>query len=251
MISIIFFLQSCIAFFLCDFVYFRYLFHFRVEILMYLPQRYATHRGITVVHRDVVQIVQVAEDADLAEFRHPREESEAEVAVLRLEYGIEGLECLSEQVLKGLVVDGQQKRLVVFVDEEHHLPSCLLVCQTHDMLEALFHTAVFVFVAIFLLPLLEMLLQHVVQRLRVVVGRHVQVEKQDGVFCPFMLHLLDGQSFEQLPLTLEVRTEHGYKQTFSKPAGTAQKIILTLIRQLIGVCRLVDIAEAVFTDILK
>ena len=57
-----------------------------LEIFMYLCLRYAADVDITLVHGNVLQVVEVAEHAHLAELCHAREQGEADIAVLCLQH---------------------------------------------------------------------------------------------------------------------------------------------------------------------
>ncbi len=84
------------------------------------------------VHRDVVQTVQAAEHAQLAELRHTREHGETYVPVTGLQGAVKGLQCAAVLVLQSLVADGLQHGFVVFVHEDDHTMSRLLACTTDD-----------------------------------------------------------------------------------------------------------------------
>ena len=48
--------------------------------------RYAADINVPGIHGDVIQIVQVAEDADVAELAHARDETETDAGIQRLEH---------------------------------------------------------------------------------------------------------------------------------------------------------------------
>ena len=108
--------------------------------------------GVGVVERDVLQVVQVAEDADVRELGHAGEEGEADVLVAGLEVGIETLEDIAELGQQRFVVNGLQQWLVVLVHQDDHLFPFLFRNRENNILEALGHIAVQFLKSVFLLP---------------------------------------------------------------------------------------------------
>lgn len=82
---------------------------------MYLLVRHAAEGLELSVHREVYQVVQVAEHADFSEFCHSRQKSEADISVLRLHYGVEGFERVAVFVLQFFVTNGLEHGFVVLL----------------------------------------------------------------------------------------------------------------------------------------
>ena len=88
------------------------------------------------VHRDVTQVVQCGEDAELAEFGYSCYEAELHHAFASLE----GLEELLHQLAYGgeaLVVHHLKQRSVILVDDYHNLAPCFVVCVGYRFFQTL------------------------------------------------------------------------------------------------------------------
>ena len=73
----------------------------------------------------------------------------------------------------------------------------------------------------------------------------------DRIFHPFLLQLLDGESFEQIFLSLEISLHRRDKQRLAKTAGTAQKVVLRAFDNVIDKIGLVYIKEILFSYFLE
>ena len=84
----------------------------RIEFLL----RNTADCGIAIIHRDVVEIIQIAKDAYLAEFCYSGEEGKLDVFVATLQDAVESFQGVAIIRLQRFVSDGLEERLVVFVD---------------------------------------------------------------------------------------------------------------------------------------
>ena len=75
--------------------------------------------GIMVIHGYVHQIIQVAENTDLAELGDPRQQGESDTSVHGLQGAVESFQHTAVFILQGLVADGLKHGFVVFVNEDH------------------------------------------------------------------------------------------------------------------------------------
>ena len=75
--------------------------------------------GIMVIHGYVHQIIQVAENTDLAELGDSRQQGESDTSVHGLQGAVESFQHTAVLVLQGLVADSLKHGFVVFVNEDH------------------------------------------------------------------------------------------------------------------------------------
>ena len=87
---------------------------------------YAAYRRIFRIHRDVHYIVQAAEHVHLRQFADTGQHDETQVGVLRLHDTVEAAQNLAVVLFEIPVAENVKDRLVVFVDENYYLTTCLL-----------------------------------------------------------------------------------------------------------------------------
>lgn len=78
-------------------------------------------------------------------------------------------------------------------------------------------------------PLREGIVQNLVQTVRRVIFSNVQVQVQHGAFHPVFLQLFHCQSFEKLPLALEVGFQGRYEQALAEAARAAQEVVTATV----------------------
>jgi len=103
--------------------------HLRVQLLA----ADAADGGILVVHGDVEQVVQLTEDAQLSELGDAGQEDELKVRVERLYRRVEVLHRAAQCGKVLLLVYHVEQGGVVFVYDEGHFLSRLLVDRLHDV----------------------------------------------------------------------------------------------------------------------
>ena len=108
-------------------MYSSQLFHPFLHILMDLAFSDSTQTYVLWKHGDVLHVVEIAEHADLPEFRNTCEHRELDMSVHGLEYSVERLEYASEFLLQRFVPDSLEQRLVVFVHEDGYAVAGLFV----------------------------------------------------------------------------------------------------------------------------
>lgn len=197
------------------------------EIAVQLLIRDAADVYVAVVHRDVVQVVKVAEHADFAELGDTRQQGEADVLVHALHHAVKGFQRFAVLFLKGIVADGLKHGFVVFVYEDHHALSGLFGGKADEGEEAVFGGEVGAGRAVSCFVKQQLAVEQADQ----VVGRiellGVQVEMQDGMLRPILFQLFDGQAGKQLFLSLEIGFEGRDQKAFAETAGTAQEVIFS------------------------
>ena len=88
---------------------------------------YAANVSIFLVHAYIIDIVQLAEDAQLGELGDSREEHEAQILVATLQRRIEIAHHIAEHRQIFLLVHYIEKRSIVLVNEHNHLLARLLI----------------------------------------------------------------------------------------------------------------------------
>ncbi len=135
MITVVHRLEFGVAFLPAHPAGFGQLRHAPVKIFFQFLLRHAADVRKTKIHRDVVEVVESAEDAHLPEFGDSREEGETDELILSLDDAVEALELAAERFHQFRGIDVVHYRLVVLIDEDHHLAPCLAVRRVDDGLE--------------------------------------------------------------------------------------------------------------------
>ena len=165
---------------------------------------------IIFVHRDEGDIVQFAEDANLRELGDAGKKDETEFCFAEFQRTEEVAHDVSQSILLLLFVCHVKHGCIIFVDEHNYLFPCFLVCcidqfcqsvvginlRLGDTPSFLFHFQDETEVS------LQLVLFHVLAS--------AQVKMQHWIFCPFLLQLFDGKSFEQVSLSLKIVFEGRY-----------------------------------------
>ena len=152
MVAIVFFLELCERLVYREAQTLGKRFHVGPQLREQLILAYATDSRVLVVHGDIEQVVELAEDAKLSELRDARYEDKLEVWVKRLDGRIEVLHDAAQRGEVLVLVHHVEQRRVIFIDYEHHLLPCLFISGLDKMLEALVQvwrvaaTTVFVFI---------------------------------------------------------------------------------------------------------
>ena len=90
---------------------------------------------VAVIHRDVIEVVEPAEDAEFSHFGDTGQEAEAELAVPAFHQAAKALQAAAESFPQRLVACCVQQRLVVFVYQNHDRSACLFISRVNDILE--------------------------------------------------------------------------------------------------------------------
>ena len=79
----------------------------------------ATDFGVTLVQRNILQIVQVTENADMGKFGHASEQRETDIFITRLQITVESLQQHTMAFLKPWLVNCLKERLVIFINQDY------------------------------------------------------------------------------------------------------------------------------------
>ena len=108
--------------------------YFRLEVFFQFFKSDTAKRGIIIVHANIIQLVEIAEHADLRKLRHPGEEHKTQVTVCTLEYTIESFQRVTV-IRKQSIISPErlQKRLVILVNKHNNFTTGLLVSTTDNL----------------------------------------------------------------------------------------------------------------------
>lgn len=213
--------------------------------------RNAAQGGVFGPGADVLQLVQVAEHADLRKLGDTRQEDEAKVAVGTFQHTVEGFQGAAVLLQQLFVEDGLEQGLVVFVNQDHDSLAGLFVSTPDDAFKTGRERSLRRILAVTFFPKREVAGKHLLQRLLIGVFFGIQVEVQHGILLPFRLQFLDGQPFEQLLPSLEVGFEGGNEQALAEAARAAQEIGSRGRGDLINQRRLIHVHIALLPDFPK
>ena len=187
----------------------------------------------------------------MAELAYACNEDEADIVVHRLEHGEECLQRITIGIMQRFVVDSTQKRLVILVHQHNHLTACLLVSAADDSLEAQLRIHLGRTGAINPFPLGKLVVQEVIQICHFVILANIQVQVEHGIRLPLRLQLLDGQSLEQIFLSLEVRLQSRDRQRLAETAWAAEEVTIHVTGHLVNKGCLVYVNITICAQLLE
>ena len=175
-----------------------------VKILMKLRITDTTEFRITVVHRDVHQVIQITEHAYLAELRHARQHGKMNRTVARLEGTVKSFECVTEFCLQFRIRNGLKHGLVILIYQNHYTTSRLFIRPLDDIHETFLRHTVFLFVAIEFFPYFQVLIQNTKQRLIIIVIPGIQVHVKHRMHRPVLFQIFHGKPLEKFTLSQKI-----------------------------------------------
>ena len=236
MIAIIMIAQRSHSLVVCHVIFLRQCFDvFLVGIQKFLFGK-AAYSGIVILHREDLQVVQFAKDAQLAELRDARDEDKAQVGILLLERTEEVTHDISDLVLQFLIIHRVMHRTVVLVDEHHHLLASLLIGSQDHVFHSLSISRRVLYGIINMISPLIFRQNGVKRNMEILqpiilTGAHIYMNHR--ISLPLLLQLFDGESLEQFLSTLKISLKSRYKKRLSESSRTTQKQVLRIMRQLI------------------
>ena len=126
MISVIIGFQVADCFCECDSLLICKCLHFWLHVVLQFRLGNSTNSGIVRHHRDILQIVQLAENAELCKLVDSCDENEPQVWVKALYRAVEIPHYLPEDRQLTLVVHHVQQRRVIFINDDDGLLAGLL-----------------------------------------------------------------------------------------------------------------------------
>ena len=181
--------------------------------------------SVWLVHADILNVVQFAENTQLRELRDACQEHETQIRVARLERAVEVPHHVPKRGQVLLFMDHVEKRSVIFVYQYDYLSVCLFKRAFYQIRQT--HIGISIRYAAVIFPLIfgQHIVQHLFQTLFIHVFRHAHVEMKHGIREPFLLQFFNGKTFEQFFTTFEIRMKRAGEQALSKAARAAQKYI--------------------------
>ena len=183
----------------------------------------AADGGEPVGHGYVVEVVQLAEDAELRKLRDASDEHELQPRVEHLQRTVEVLHQEPQLAQVLLLVHHVEQRSVILVDDDHNLLPRLLVGFHHEILQADIGILLLALVAEQCLMVGEDVVEITPEPLLVHVLGAAHVEVEHGVPHPFLLIVGYGETLEQLLATGVVGMERGGEERLAEPPRAAQE----------------------------
>ena len=202
-----------------------------LKVGMYFLFGDAAELDIKVVHRDIIQVVQVAEYAYFTILCNPCQYRKLDVAVHGFEHTVERFQCRSESLLQLYVTDGLKHRFVVLVDKDGNTFAAFFAGTADNsgkpQGERGFRRTGF----IKFLPLFQCVVEDFIQTLRCIILLDIQIKMQHGPFYPIFFKLFDGQAFKQFLLSFEISLKGGDHQTFAETARATEEVVTACFHQ--------------------
>ena len=212
--------------------------HLRAHLLL----RYATDGGVWLLHADVGNVVQFAEDAELGEFRYACEEHKAQIGVATLQRGIEVAHHVAKDGKVLFLVHHVEKRSVIFVYQDHDLLPGLLVGTNDERCQPVVRINSRIRYPILRLIAGQSVGQVALQAVLVKMLAKAHIEMQHRIRLPFRLKAVYGKSRKQLLAPLEIAFQRGCQQRLAEPSRTAQeKVFCRTVCKIVNIHRLVHI----------
>ena len=203
-------------------------------------------------HRDVAQVVERREDAQLAELGDARDEDELLVGIAHLDHLVELLHDASHLFqflwLMKVIKDGS----IVFVEDDYSFQTCLSMGVLDELLESGSWRPFRFRPTIFFLVIVQLAVQLVNDLLHLpLVLARTDVEMQHGILLPLLLQIGHGETLEQVLAALEIVFQGAAKQRLAEPARTAEEDELRFVAQPVNQVGLVNVDTPVFADAFK
>ena len=175
-----------------------------VEVASEFRLRDPANVSVSIVHRDVVEVVQSAEYAHLAEFCHSGQECESDQRILAFHHAVKPLKFPPERLHQLWIVDAVDDRLLIFINKDDNTFPRFFVCGFNGSLESCREIIGFIVDSISYFPFMQRMI-----KVRVKIGcRSIsassEVQVKDGIRCPVLFKRFDIQPFEQFLLPTEV-----------------------------------------------
>ena len=109
---------------------------------MYFLFCYSTYLDVSVIHRNIVQIIQITEYAHFTKFGYSCQQGETDILIHTFHNPVECFQRLPIFFLQVFVAYGLQHGFIVFIYQDHYTLPCLFVCQTDEGEESVIDAAV-------------------------------------------------------------------------------------------------------------
>ena len=175
------------------------------------------------VEGELLQVVQLAEHGELREFGNTGQEDETQILRLGLQRREETAHAVADILLQFGVVHRVEHRRIVFVHKHYHFLARLVVGGLYQAGQpCIVVHGVFAFTqSPHSLLLLEYSVESAVHALLLIIFAVGEVEADYGILLPFLLHVVDGQTLEELLAPLEVAAQRVHQQRLAEATRTA------------------------------
>ena len=172
-------------------------------------------------HTHIGDIIKFTEHAKLRELGYTRKKNKAQIRITCLQRTVKIAHHITQLRQIFLLMNHIKQRSVIFVYQDNHFFTGLLISTFYKSLQTLIHIQFLFYTSINLLVCHEFQFQFRVQLFPVHMFSGTHVEVQHRVLYPFLLQCLHGQSLKQILPSLEITVKGTGKQRFSKTSGPA------------------------------
>ena len=220
---------------------------FRGEHDVQVAVRVAADGRVARVQREIFEIVEAGEDADLGKFAHPRQQRELDVRIAVLDDGVQAAQEIAVGAGHLRRIQRIQNWLVAFIHQHRHSTPGALVQRFDQVGEALRGRRIGGTQAG--LPFRPVQLRGKADVQMVCLGEvpPPEADPQHGAGRPVPL-IVDGQPPEQFLAALEEFLDGVQQQALAEAPGAGQEIMPALVHQLPDMGGLVHIVAALLTD---
>ena len=211
MISVIQPFEFLACLFVCLSVVFCESLHVRLQLGGKFGSRDSAYCAETVFHADVLQTVEFAEYAYLAEFADSGNEYELQHGIAQLDDAVETAEHVPQVVLQFRVRSAVEQRGIVLVHEEDDLQSCLFVCPADYSLESFRRGLFSRIAAVFFFPAAKPDAELSFKVFNSQILCPAEIEVEDRIFDPFLFESGNRQSVEEFLLPGEICFQRCYE----------------------------------------
>ncbi len=168
-----------------------------MEIGKHLILGDAANCGKLIIKTVVLDIVKLAEDAQLAELGDACEEYKAEIGFLSLQWAKEVAHDIADLLLQLRFVVAVQHGSIVFIYQHNSLMASFLYCILDDVLQSYAITASRLYInAKSILIIVKDIIENTFEVLYCIIFATAKIEMNDRVLHPVFLQLVNGKAFE-------------------------------------------------------
>ena len=220
------------------------------EILLQFFLGNATKCLVTIVHADILRLVETAEHTNLRELGDTRQQHELQISVGTLEGGIESFQRVPVLVFHRSIKH-IQNRLVVFIHQHHGTATILFTGTTEHFLKTVAHGQQILVFPIHALRLPQKSLYFGFQHTFLGEVVAIEVDMEHRILIPVFLQFFHRQPFKEFFPAPEIGFECRNQQTLAKAPRAAEEIDFPAGHHLMDKSRLVHVHITVFTEIAE
>ena len=208
--------------------------------------------SVGLIHTDILDIVQLAEDTQLGELGDTGQENKLQVRVASLQGAVKVTHDITQDIQILLLVHHIEQRSIVFVYKNHHLAASLFISALDKPGQPQIGIAIRCIETECALIVGKHKVKQTFQAFLIHMLRHTHIEMKHRILRPLRLQPLHSQTTEQLLAPREITMQRGSKQRLTETPRTAQEHITgSRMRHLINIFRLIYIKIIFLTDFKK